>query len=204
MKKMLLTSTGLSNEKVKEAFIGLVGLNKKAVAIITTASEEKEKNEYCQLAFKQLKEIGFGIVDFIDLEASSNTNFSKHNVIYVSGGSTFRLLKFAKQANFKQTVQNLFDREGIYIGVSAGSYIMAPTIEVSTWKHGDKNTYGFEDLTALNFVPFLLVVHYKEEYKEALQQGIKHQVRILTDQQALLVEGDSVKFIGEGKEVNIS
>jgi len=206
MSKIFLTSSGLSNKKVMERFVKVVGGNLGEVAIITTASEEKENNKYCKLAFKQLKEIGFDVVDFIDLEAEPNKDFSKYDVIYVSGGNTFRLLKFARKANFKKTIQELFDRGGIYVGVSAGSYIMCPTIEASTWKNGDVNVVGLKDLIALNFVPFLLSVHYEPKYLEMIKRGAsnsKYAVKILTDKQALFIQDSKVQFIGEGNVVEL-
>jgi len=206
MSKILLTSTGLSNEKVRKKFIEIIGESRGVVAIITTASEEKENNKYCQLALKQLKEIGFNTIDFVDLETEPDKDFSKYDVIYVSGGTTFRLLKFAGQTNFKKTVQALLDRGGIYIGVSAGSYIMCPTIEMSTWKRDDVNSYGLTDLTALNFVPFLLSVHYEPKHKELIKQGVaqtKYPVKILTDEQALLIIDNQVEFVGDDEEIKL-
>jgi len=132
MKKIFLTSTGLTNLKVREAILGEIGkMQSQSVAIITTADDEKENNKYCQLALSQFNELGFKKVDFVDLERTPDYDFLDYGIIYVSGGDTFRLLKFAKEANFRKTLSDLFDRGGVYIGVSAGSYIMCPTIEMS-------------------------------------------------------------------------
>ncbi|MEK7552867.1 MAG: hypothetical protein AAB505_02045, partial [Patescibacteria group bacterium] len=66
---ILLTSTGLSSKSVYEKFVEIKdsrGL-KKAI-IITTASTEKEGNQYSQLALSQLKLTGFETVNFYDFE----------------------------------------------------------------------------------------------------------------------------------------
>jgi hypothetical protein len=43
---------------------------------------------------------------------------------------------------------------------------------------------------------------YMERHKRKISTS-KYPVRILTDDQALLIQGDSVKLIGEGKEIQI-
>jgi len=68
-RKLLLTSTGLSSETVAQEFESLVeGLKNQPVAIITTAAEGKEDNRYSQLAKKQLEDMGFTDIDFVDLK----------------------------------------------------------------------------------------------------------------------------------------
>ena len=207
MKKIFLTSTGLTNLKVRGVILSEIGeMQSQPVAIITTADEEKEKNKYCQLALSQFKDFGFESVDFVDLEKTSNYDFSNYGIIYVSGGDTFRLLKFAKKANFKKTINDLFDRGGVYIGVSAGSYIMCPTIEMSLWKHSDRDDFGLADISAFNFVPFLLTAHYIQEYNDIIEEHAgkaKYSTRILTDDQAFFIQDGIARLIGEGEEIKL-
>ena len=70
MGTIILTSTGLSNDRIADYFLSVVGerRNNSAVAIITTAAEGKEKNKYAQLAKSQFVEAGFVKIDFIDIE----------------------------------------------------------------------------------------------------------------------------------------
>lgn len=56
----------------------------------------------------------------------------------------------------------------------------------------------------MDLVPFLVTVHYKPEFDEILKENIPKAslpVRILTDNQALLIQGDKVELIGEGEEI---
>lgn len=212
---IFLTSAGFSNQKIKEEFLKTVGeASNKAAVIITTAREEKEKeqNEYCQLVKRQLEEVGFKRVDFADLEIEPDKDFSFYNVIYVVGGNTFKLLKFAKDADFKQTIENLLARGGVYVGVSAGSGIMCPNIDITEWKikaglRADKNRFGLTYLTAFHFVPFLLVVHFVSELtdmvKKYIQEETVYPVRVLTDSQALMIKDGQTILIGDGKEIKI-
>jgi len=180
-------------------------IKNKSVAIITTADEEKEAGKYCQLAFEQFKKMDCRKIDFVDLQARPDYDFSGYDIVYVSGGNTFRLLKFTKAANFKIAIENLLNRGGIYIGVSAGSYIMCPSIKMSEWKPDpDRNYFGVTDFSGFNFAPFLLFVHYAPEYAKIIRENIanaKYPMRILTDEQAFLIKDGQIKFIGDGEEI---
>lgn len=205
---IFLTSTGLTNTRVRDEISRRIGgFQKKRVAIVTTASSDNKKRHYCRLAQKRLKNFGCSEVNFVDLKTAPNYNFSAYDIIYVSGGNTFRLLKFARAADFKKTINDLLNRGGTYIGVSAGSYIMCPSIEMAAWKPDpDRNYFGLTDFTGLNFVPFLLVVHYNSDMAGIIKQAIitaKYPVKILTDQQAITVENEKVSLVGEGGEMKI-
>ena len=64
--------------------------------------------------------------------------------------------------------------------------------------------FGIEDFTALNYVPFVLKVHYKEEEKEFVKNKIetlKYPIHILRDEEGMFCENGICKFIGDGEEV---
>jgi dipeptidase E len=137
-------------------------------------------------------------------------DFSAYDVIYVEGGNTFKLLRFAKDANFKQTIEKLLARGGVYIGVSAGSAIMCPNIKLTEWKvkaglRPDKNRFDLTDLTAFDFAPFLLVVHFAPEQieivKKFIQEEAVYPVRVLTDEQAFVIKNGQTILIGHGQEI---
>lgn len=129
-------------------------------------------------------------------------------IIYVEGGNSFYLLKAVRESGFDTVLPGLLDAGVIYMGGSAGSYIACPTIEMAKWKHQNKyDHYKVEDLHALALVPFLVSVHYKDEYRELLTEKIANcslPVKILTDAQAILVQGDDVQLIGDGQEINLA
>ena len=116
------------------------------------------------------------------------------------------MLKYVRESGFDKLVKDLIDKGVIYIGVSAGSYIACPTIEAANWKHADRNIVGLTDLTGLNLVPFLLSAHYKPEYKEILKSeisAVKYPVKILTDEQAILIRDGEIILVGKGEEIKI-
>ena len=126
----------------------------------------------------------------------------------MEGGSTFYLLKAVHGSGFDKVIKELIKKGVVYVGSSAGSYIACPTIEVSTWeKPGEeKDRFGVTDLTAMNLIPFLIVAHYDPDLKEALRKKIsqtKYETKILKDGQAILVEDNNYKLVGEGEEIKL-
>lgn len=125
---------------------------------------------------------------------------SNVDVILVEGGNTFYLLDWVKKSGFDKAVKRLIEDGKVYYGISAGTYIACPTIEHSKWKHlDDPDKASRTDLDALNLVDFLIVAHYADKYKEAVDNGVKttsYSVVALTDQQAIVVDGDNIELAG--------
>ncbi|MBT9167774.1 MAG: Peptidase E [Syntrophomonadaceae bacterium] len=196
---LFLTSTGLSCEAVTEK-LKLIFADQKnrSVAIITTAAVDKENNKYSQLAKKQFLDMGIEHVDFVDLESEPNKDLSHYEIIYVCGGNTFKLLKFAREANFKSSIENLLKRNGIYIGVSAGSIIVCPSIEIVKEVAADKNEIGLEDLTGFGITNLIVVPHYSPEVEEKIKTfEAKYGVVVerLNNSQAVLIENGGKTII---------
>ena len=208
MKTLLLTSAGMN---VKEEILKILPkpANKIKVAYIITASKFEEDTSYVDKDKKAMIEQGF-LVEEIDIrnkdEKELREMLKDKDIVYVQGGNTFYLLKYVKESGFDKVIKELIQKGVIYIGVSAGSYIACPTIEAALWKDQDRNIVGLEDLTALNLVPFLLSVHYIPEYKEIIKKGIsssKYPVKILTDDQAILVRDNRAELVGKGPEIRL-
>lgn len=208
MKTILLTSGGMS---VKEEILKILPKPASQIKIvhIITASKIEKNLSYLEKENQAMEAAGFN-VENVDIEGKIEHELrvllDDKDVIYVQGGNTFYLLKHVKASGFDKVVKELVEKGTIYIGVSAGSYIACPTIEMAYWKHPDKNTVGLTDLVGLNLVPFLLSVHFDPKYAKILKQEIstaKYPVRILTDEQAILVKGDKVKFVGRGEEIKL-
>ncbi|MBP6942414.1 MAG: Type 1 glutamine amidotransferase-like domain-containing protein [Candidatus Buchananbacteria bacterium] len=198
--KLLLTSTGLSSENVAKVFQSFFpNPETKAVAIVTTAAEDKDQNKYSQLAKKQFEEMGFARVDFVDLETEPAKSFSSYAVIYVCGGNTFKLLKFARTANFQLSIDDLLMRNGVYVGVSAGSIIVGPSIDIANEVEPDANIIGLKDFTGFNIINLIIHPHYSIEVDEEIKNFEKKYgvaVERLNDLQAILIENGEKTIIG--------
>jgi len=208
MKILLLTSAGMN---IKEEILKILPkpADQIKVAYIITASKSEKDISYLDRDKGAMLDLGFSVEE-IDIGGKNEKElkeiFKDKDIIYVQGGNTFYLLKYVKESGFGGVIKDLIERGKIYIGVSAGSIITGPTIETAGWKRADKNIVGLKDLTGLNFVPFLVFVHYEPEHSEIVKQerlACKYPVRILTDEQAFLVRDNEIKLVGNGPEVKI-
>lgn len=211
MKTLLLTSGGMQIKDEILKILSKVPADTK-VGYIITALQGDEGGGYHQdhdTDLKEMQELGLQVT-IIDIEGKHENELrellSDFDVIYVQGGNTFYLLKWVRESGFDIVIKELINKGVIYIGVSAGTIIMAPTIEVAGWKNLDRNEVGLKDLTALNYVPFHMFVHYGSSYNELIREHAlkaEYPVRILTNDQAFLVQDDKVTLVGKGKEVNL-
>src|SRR3989338_2634333 len=177
------------------------------MAHVITASKGVTGLEYLERNRAFIKKEGYRSEE-LDLDGKSENELrdilSKKELVYVEGGNSYYLLKSIRESGFDKVVKELLPKGLIYMGGSAGSYVCCPTIEMAAWKHQDRNRFGVSDFTAMNLVPFLLSVHYKPEYNEILKEKIsqvKYPVKILTDEQVLMVTDGEVELIGDQNEV---
>ncbi|MCL4374796.1 peptidase E [Patescibacteria group bacterium] len=210
METLLLTSQGLP-DTLKDVFVSLLVKPAKdiKVSFITTAAYGEEANPpWLQVYRDQLRDYGISQVEDLDLRGKTAQELSRildaKDIIFVNGGNSFYLLDWVRKSGFDRLVQPLLRAGKLYIGISAGSYIVCPTIEQSNWKHQDRNKVGLTDLTGLGLVPFLITAHYTEAYRPIIERAApttKYPVVALNDRQAILVKGDRYKLVGDQKRV---
>ncbi len=208
-KTLLLTSAGIV-PGVREHFLSLLQKrpDRNKVAFVTTAAYGESKNPWWMgKDRKSLYECGVKTIEDLDLKNKTKAELegilADKDIIFVNGGNTFYLLHWVRESGFDKALPSFLKRGGIYVGVSAGSYIACPTIEAATWKLRDRNKVGMTDFTALSLVPFLITAHFEEKYRGYIDQAAKktaYPIVALTDQQAIIVHKKSVRVIGDGKK----
>lgn len=192
---------------------GLTGIPKDQMKIgyITTSSKGARNfhQRVTEMIIPAIKEDGYPLEE-IDIKDKSKEElrdfFKDKNVIHIEGGNTFYLLKAIRETGFGKILKELLDEGKIYIGTSAGAYVMCPTIDVSDWNDETVDRFGITDFTALGYVPFLLKAHYKDEMKELVKEKmkiLKYPLRILRDGQGILVEDNKYTFVGDGEEIKL-
>lgn len=210
MKTILLTSAGMN---VKEEILKIFpkSANQIKLAHIVTASKAEENTTYVEKDRAAMEDLGFQVED-IDIEGKNENELREilkdKDAVYVQGGNTFYLLKYVRESGFDKVVKELIDKGLVYIGVSAGSIIAGPSIETAGWKgtDGDSNIVGIEDFSGIGLVGFSVFVHYQEKYREAIESEARksnYPVKILTDNQAILVKDYKIEFVGKGEEIKI-
>jgi dipeptidase E len=188
----------------------LTGIPKESMRIgyITTAAKG-DRGDFSRNLKHKIREQGYDFEE-IDIEGKTKEEIKNllkdKNIIHMEGGNSFYLLRAIRETGFSEVLKELLEEGKIYIGTSAGAYIMCPTIEVSDWDETGKGRFGVTDFTALNYVPFLLKVHYKDEQESKTKEkmkNLKYPLRILRDGQGILVENGQDTFIGDGSETHL-
>ncbi len=189
----------------------LTGISKDEMKIGYVITASKGARNFSQrvndVIIPAIKEQGyyFEDIDIVGKSRDELRNFFKDkNVIHVEGGNTFYLLKAIRETGFAEILKELLNEGKIYIGTSAGSYVMCPSIEISDWNDETVDRCGVTDFTALNYVPFALKAHYTNEKEAEVKEKIKtlkYPLRILRDGQGILFENGIGKFYGDNPEV---
>lgn len=177
------------------------------IGYITTASKvSRNSKEFFEEIKNTMRNNGYNIEE-IDIGGKTKDELKDllkdKNIIHVEGGNTFYLLKIIRETGFDEILKNALNKGVVYIGTSAGAYIMCPTIEVSDWNTDGKNRFGIEDFTALNYVPFVLKAHYEDKMESFIKEKIKtlkYPLHILKDGQGILIEDNKATFFG-GEEL---
>lgn len=192
--KILLTSIGLSYEKSFNYVNDFYKKSPCVVSIVVTASEGKKEDKYVKLAIEQFKKIGVEDVNLIDLEIGETVP-KETKILYVSGGNTFKLMYHVRRSNFMESIKNTLNKNGLYIGVSAGSIIVGNSIEPAGVDGGDENNVGINNFEGLSLVDFSIFPHSSEEVEAKFKNDRKFKNPLfIKDNQAFLVElnGESV------------
>ncbi len=190
----------------------LTGISKEEINIgyVTTASNVTRTKSFFVDVKNKIKENGYKFEE-IDITGKTQDEmlnfFTDKNVIHVEGGNAFHLLKIIREVGFDDVLKKLLNDGKVYIGTSAGSYIMCPTIEVANWNEDGRDRCGITDFTALNYVPFILKAHYTDEQENKVREKSltsKYPLRILRDGQGIIVEDGKYTFVGNDNEVIIN
>ncbi len=186
-----------------------VPIQKAKILYITTGANKVDDVSFVERHLERVAERNLNYMSY-DIEGKSETEISKtmdnYDIIHMEGGNTFHILKTIYTTNFDKILKRRLDEGMNYIGTSAGSYVMTPSIITATWNDRGFDRCRLEDFTALNYIPFILKAHYTKECRQSIldnAQGLKWPLKILTDNQAIAVNGDNYQLIGEGVEITL-
>ncbi|QFU23115.1 Type 1 glutamine amidotransferase-like domain-containing protein [Shewanella eurypsychrophilus] len=144
---------------------------------------------------------------YLELEDGFNEASLKQllacDVIHLSGGDTYRFLKWLRYRGLLPVLRQYVTEGGALIGVSAGAMIMTPSVETASLC-GDINRVGLQVLSGLSAVPFHFVPHVSytqtpaiiEQELRALSKGIS-QVYFCSDNDSLVIDNGNVIEMGE-------
>ncbi|MBI3385062.1 Type 1 glutamine amidotransferase-like domain-containing protein [Candidatus Gottesmanbacteria bacterium] len=204
--KLFLTSNGLTNYVLRNKFVELLEKNPKEanVAFINTASKVQDDNGYVETDLQNLKKTGVKNISLVDIsEPKENwqNNLFETDVIWMEGGNTFYLLEELRKSGLTKDLKDVV-KEKLYVGVSAGSIIVGPTITIANVEPPDINSIGMTDFSALSWVNFELSPHTTNfvplENVEKFAKESPYTIYAYDDNVALLIQNEKVGFVGNG------
>lgn len=206
--KLLLTSAGITNDSIAKSLFKLA--NKPAaelrVAFIPTAANVEDGNKVAWFfrQYEDLRRIGIewiDMVDFADADVDWRSRLDACDVLYLTGGNTFYLLDQIRKQKFDGYLSKTLT-EKVYVGGSASSITMTPSIDVAAIPPGDPNLPGLTDLTGLSYVDFEIEPHCDEARFDTVESYSKeHSKKIyaVDDSTAIEVMDNKVAVVSEGK-----
>jgi len=193
---VLLTSAGWEDEQgnvkqnIRNRFLAMLGKppEEARVLFVTAAAVSDEHRYYAGLCRRQL--INAGIRDIhiepCDLEHPlSAGDAMPYDVVYLTGGDTVRLLRRIRETGFDAVIKKMVYADKVYVGVSAGSLVAAPSIGGPY----DKESAG------LALVNAYLSVHCPAEARPRTDLPLPHLA--LTDSRALAVSCTGYELVSD-------
>ncbi|QLI77274.1 MULTISPECIES: Type 1 glutamine amidotransferase-like domain-containing protein [Bacillus] len=198
MKKMFLCSSFKDSYSLLSDFTG-ESLKGKRVTFFPTASAVEEVTHYVDAAKEAFHQLGMQL-EIVQIAEQSTEEIAKmmkqNDVVYVSGGNTFYLLQELRKHGLDDVLKEEINKGKLYIGESAGSIIMAPSIEYISLMDERQKAPELSSYQGFNEVSRYPVPHVHNTYLgDAAQQILKKYEQTLdlcplTDEQALLITGE--------------
>jgi dipeptidase E len=213
--KLLLTSAGITNASIHDALLGLLGkpiADSSALCIATATyplpsgaelawrfiSGQEPRTPMCELGWTSLGVLELTALPSID-KATWVPMVQQTDVLLVNGGDPVYLSYWMRQSGLADLLPSL---DVVYVGLSAGSLVMAPHIgtDFVRWTSLDS---GDETLGIVDFAIFPHLDHPELPENtmadaERWAAGMRVPAYAVDDQSAIRVDDGAIDVISEG------
>ena len=213
--KLVLTSGGISNKGIEKELINIVGKDLKNLKLLfcTTASnyEGGVMNDWLVKDLICLDKLGFKI-DVCDINGANKEHllprFEWADILYFEGGNTQWLRNCIKNSGLEEHLVKLLETR-IWVGASAGSCVLSPTVDNPVCDIFDDNVEGYP-ADGLNLVNFQFIPHFNnKDFPKVSEENIRRvsekltkadgeKVYVLDDNSAIFIDNGTMKIISEG------
>ncbi|OGN09531.1 MAG: hypothetical protein A3C61_02540 [Candidatus Yanofskybacteria bacterium RIFCSPHIGHO2_02_FULL_39_10] len=212
--KLLLTSGGIINKSIADAFFDLVGKKPEDISLVfipTASNIEKGNKDWLINDLINLKNLNLKEIDIADISAIDKSlwlpRMEEADVLFFEGGNSYHLMEWLNKSGLKEILPELL-RTKVYVGLSAGSMVTGKDLALiqSQILYGE-DWERKEDMTGLNFVDFYFFPHLnsphfnlrKEDVIRDAVKDIDGKVYAMDDNSALKIIDGEVEIISEGK-----
>lgn len=191
MRKIVLTSCGIIDNKLKEQFYELLDkdISKLKLLYVTIAvdGEKDTDRTWLEEEYATILDLGIKKENITEFHYEENIDFSSYDIIYMIGGNTFYLLKELREKNLAKKIIQAIDNGVIYVGSSAGSIILGKTIETALLF--DENWVNLVDFKGLNIVNGIIIPHAnrKQEFIKEVKQKYNDKIIELYDNFGIVI-----------------
>ncbi|MFA6520454.1 MAG: Type 1 glutamine amidotransferase-like domain-containing protein [Candidatus Paceibacterota bacterium] len=213
--KFLLTSGGITNKKIADALLELVGKPAGEINLAyvpTAANANRDNKTYLIKNLIRLNEQGFKMIDIVDISALPKWNwlprFEAADILFFEGGDSSHLMRWIEESGLKEALPELL-KTRVWVGSSAGSIVLSPTLALSNKERAlsYKERFGYEAKNALGLVDFYFrphlnspsQAHSNEKVLAEIAKTLPGVLYALDDQMAIKVVNGKVEIIGEGE-----
>ncbi len=226
--KLLLTSSGISNDSLQKALVDLLGkpISESSALFVPTAIyayPEGIKNGWQVL--KSQGELGWKALGILELTALPSlpkelwlSQVTEVDAILVGGGNKFYLSYWMEKSGLFETLPELIEQGKIYVGMSAGSMMVTPALNFNQDYFQKTGIYYDDEFNekmpsstgsakTLGLVDFVIRPHLGANYfpQAALENVEKwaaktnYPLYALDDQSALKIIDGKIEVISRGK-----
>jgi dipeptidase E len=214
--KFLLTSAGIKNTSIHDALVDLLGkpIAESGALCIPTATYimqggaglawnfiagREPRTPMCELGWKSL-----GVLELTALPSMDEAHWvplvQGTDVLLVNGGDPLYLCHWMRQSGLADLLPSL--RETVYVGLSAGSMVMAPNIgaDFVKWKPptGGDQTLGLVGFAIFPHLDHPALPENTMTDAERWAAGMKVPAYAIDDETAIRVTDGAVEVISEG------
>ena len=214
--RFLLTSAGIKNTSIHNALVELLGkpIAESSALCIPTATYANPGGAAGAYRFihgvasTPMCELGWRSLGVLELTALPSINadawvpmLQETDALLVNGGDALYLCYWMRQSGLADLFQSL-RRETVYVGLSAGSMVMAPRIgeDFVGWKPptGGDSTLGLVDFAMFPHLDHPSLPDNSMANAEKWAAGVGVPAYLIDDQTAIQVVDGEVSVVSEG------
>ena len=143
------------------------------ILLVNTATKEGRDWKYVKLHIKELLEtrIRKENIRVFNLNNKVSQSILKDiNIFYVCGGNTFRYLDKIRRVGLDKQIKKLVKRGVGYFGISAGSILADPRIDIAEIGEGDKHDIRLKNLNGLKLTDAIVYSHYSRYDRKLVKE----------------------------------